>query len=418
MNGEEKANKELLAELEGCREKPKNSKGNQADDREKKLLERLNLASRAARLGIWDWDIQKNELTWDDRMYELYGIRKENFSGAYEAWLAGIHPDDRTRSDEISEQARRGEKEYDTEFRVIWPDGSVHVLKAYGEIVRDSNGNPVRMTGINYDITEQKKIEFDRYIKKRAIESSINAKLIAGIDWCLTYVNKAFLDLWGYSGRDEVLNRPVGDFWENPSEASGVIGKLMIEGHILSEMTARRKNGSIFIAHFSANLVKDEAGNVICILGSFIDITEQREAEEALQESEKYYRGLFENMTEGFAYCRMIFEEGRPVDWIYLIVNDSFESQTGLKSIQAKRATEAIPGIRESDLELFEIYSRVSLTGKSEKFERYVNSLNMWFSVSVYSPKKEYFVAVFDVITERKIKEEREKYWLFSPIES
>jgi PAS domain S-box-containing protein len=131
-----------------------------------------------------------------------------------------------------------------------------------------------------------------------------------------------------------------------------------------------------------------------------------RIAEKALKESEKHYRSLFENMLEGFAYCRMLFEDNKPQDFIYLDVNAAFEKLTGLKNVVGKKVTEVIPGIREADPELFEIYGRVALTGKPERFEMYVKALSAWFSVSVYSPEKEYFVAVFDVITERKKSEE------------
>jgi PAS domain S-box-containing protein len=126
------------------------------------------------------------------------------------------------------------------------------------------------------------------------------------------------------------------------------------------------------------------------------------QTEEQLRESEKRFRSLFENMLNGFAYCRMIFVNQHPYDFIYLEVNHAFERLTGLKKVAGKKASEAIPGIRESDPGLLEIYGRVSLTGTPESFEMYVESLKMWFSISVYSPQKEYFVAVFDVITERK----------------
>jgi PAS domain S-box-containing protein len=121
-----------------------------------RLNERFMLAAAAAGLAVWDWDIMNNELVWDDRMYGLYGIKREDFAGAYEAWLAGVHPDDRARCDAVSEQARLGEREYDTEFRVVWPDGSIHHLKAYGLVIRAGDGTPLRMTGINFDITARK----------------------------------------------------------------------------------------------------------------------------------------------------------------------------------------------------------------------------------------------------------------------
>jgi PAS domain S-box-containing protein len=132
----------------------------------------------------------------------------------------------------------------------------------------------------------------------------------------------------------------------------------------------------------------------------------RQRAEAALRESEEYYRSLFDNMLNGYAYCQMLFEQNRPADFVYLKVNRAFEDLTGLKNVTGKRVSEVIPGIRESDPELLEIYGRVSLTGVPERFETYVESLRMWFSISVYSPQKEYFVAVFDVITERKRAEE------------
>ncbi len=136
------------------------------------------------------------------------------------------------------------------------------------------------------------------------------------------------------------------------------------------------------------------------------EIAVRKRGEEALRESEERYRGLFENMVEGFAYCKMIFERGKPQDFIYLSVNRAFETLTGLQNVAGKRITELIPGIREADPELFEIYGRVSLTGKPENFEIFIEALKTWFSISVYSPEKEFFVAVFDVITERKRAEE------------
>ena len=132
-----------------------------------------------------------------------------------------------------------------------------------------------------------------------------------------------------------------------------------------------------------------------------------RESREILRESEESYRSLFENMVEGYAYCKMIYENEEATDWIYLSVNGAFEKLTGLKNVMGKKVSEVIPGIKESDSELFYIYSSVALSGQPVKFERYVEALKMWFSISVYSPEKEFFVAVFDVITERKLAEEQ-----------
>lgn len=132
------------------------------------------------------------------------------------------------------------------------------------------------------------------------------------------------------------------------------------------------------------------------------DITERRRKDEALRESEHNYRSLFKNMLNGFAFCRMHFDGDRPLDFTYLKVNPAFEALTGLKNVEGRKASEVMHGIREADPTLFERYGRVARTGVPERFDIYVEVLKMWFAIAVYSPKKDHFVAVFDVITERK----------------
>lgn len=125
----------------------------------RRMNERFVLATHAAQLGVWDWDIPKNELVWDDSMYRLYGIQKGDFGGAYDAWARTIHPQDKAQTEGEIQAALRGEREYAPEFRIVRPDGAIRYLKAESQTYRDEDGRPLRMIGTNLDITERKQAE-------------------------------------------------------------------------------------------------------------------------------------------------------------------------------------------------------------------------------------------------------------------
>lgn len=138
-----------------------------------------------------------------------------------------------------------------------------------------------------------------------------------------------------------------------------------------------------------------------------LDITGRMILGQEIENNERLYHSLFENLLNGFAYCKMEFESGKPVDFTYLSVNKAFEKLTGLVNVIGKRVSEVIPGIQESDSQLFTIYGRVASSREAETFEIFLESLQMWFFISVYSPEKDYFVAIFEVITERKNAEKK-----------
>ncbi|MFN5977973.1 MAG: PAS domain-containing protein, partial [Pseudanabaena sp.] len=131
----------------------------QSESALRNLSDRLTLAVKSAAIGIWDWDVIQNVLQWDDRMYELYGIKPEQFANAYDAWASTLHPDDRINTENAIQQALRGEKEYDPEFRVVLPDGNSRFIKAYSLVQRNAQGEPLRMVGINFDISDRRRTE-------------------------------------------------------------------------------------------------------------------------------------------------------------------------------------------------------------------------------------------------------------------
>lgn len=129
---------------------------------QEELLEashRLRLAVDSGRLGIWDRDLMTDRVIWDDRMFEIYGMDRDSFTGCFDAWLKRIHPDDCAAALEANLAAIRGERDYETEFRVMHPHGTVKNIKACGIVIRNENGEAERMIGLNQDITDQKLLE-------------------------------------------------------------------------------------------------------------------------------------------------------------------------------------------------------------------------------------------------------------------
>ena len=140
-------------------------------DREiKTLTERLTLATDAAGIGVWDLDLINDVLFWDDWMYRLYGVDPADFNGAYAAWQKSVHPEDLAAAEREVALVVSGEKDFDMVFRIVRPDGEVRFIKANGRVIRDDRGSPLRMVGVNQDITRQKRDE-ERIQEAQKMES-------------------------------------------------------------------------------------------------------------------------------------------------------------------------------------------------------------------------------------------------------
>ncbi|CAN7497452.1 ATP-binding protein [Pseudoduganella sp. LjRoot289] len=121
--------------------------------------ERLTIATDAAQIGIWDWDVDSNEVVWDREMHRQYGVPPGAFNSTLAAWEARVLPEDLARVNLLIEEVQRGERPYVTEFRIRWPDGQLRHIKAAGKAFRDASGTFRRLVGVNYDITDIKLAE-------------------------------------------------------------------------------------------------------------------------------------------------------------------------------------------------------------------------------------------------------------------
>ncbi len=122
----------------------------------RKNEQRLLMATTSAQLGVWDFDLEANRLEWNDQMYALYGVKREDFQPSFEGWKKSLHPDDMSRSIQDFQASLSGEK-FNSEFRVVWPNGTIRNIKAMAGLVRNAQGVATRVTGINQDITEDKR---------------------------------------------------------------------------------------------------------------------------------------------------------------------------------------------------------------------------------------------------------------------
>ncbi len=173
--------------------------------------QRLALAKESAHIGIWDWNVVADHLSWDTRMYELYGIREQDFNGAYDAWQKGLHPEDRARGNEAIHVALDGVRDFHIEFRVVWPNGEVRHIEAQALVQRADDGSPARMIGVNWDITARKQAEESLRLLSSAVEQSKESIMItdATIDLPgpkILFVNPAFVKMSGYTA-DEVIGQ-------------------------------------------------------------------------------------------------------------------------------------------------------------------------------------------------------------------
>jgi signal transduction histidine kinase/CheY-like chemotaxis protein/HAMP domain-containing protein len=121
--------------------------------------ERLQIASGAAAIGIWDWNIVNRQMVWDEQMYRLHGMEGRKLDDPFEAWRKMVHPDDVVPTEMLLQQALNGTAEFDIEYRLIWADGTVHYIKADAMTFRDTDGHAMRMVGVNYDVTDSRTAE-------------------------------------------------------------------------------------------------------------------------------------------------------------------------------------------------------------------------------------------------------------------
>nr|WP_321498453.1 PAS domain S-box protein [uncultured Methanolobus sp.] len=181
--------------------------------------------------------------------------------------------------------------------RLLRKGGKIFIGSLSLWLVKDGAGNPVGMVGYTFDITKEVEAENELRIKDQAIESDIDGIVLVGLNGELTYANHSACQMWGYASREEVIGKSVKDFVTSEKDGEWILEELQKHA-FKSEFNAQRKDGSEFPVLLSASRIMDEDGKVISYMGSLVDFTEKKKADEALETSEKMYRLLAENTMD------------------------------------------------------------------------------------------------------------------------
>ena len=251
---------------------------------------------RIARVGWWEWDFRTNRVSLSDEICRTFGVNAVDLPEWHERWLKLIHPDDRAMAAQAAAAALRGGPRYDIEYRVVRPDGDLRIVRSQGDVTWDESGRPLRQFGVLQDITELRHAERalraseERF--RTFVDHAADAFFLHDEDLIIIDVNRAACISLGY-GREELIGLRPHDFDVGLDEAA--IQKLrqrIALGETLTfETRHQRKDGSIFPVEVRA--VQFEQGargrRHLCLAR---DISERRQAEEALRESEDRFRAL------------------------------------------------------------------------------------------------------------------------------
>ncbi|MFC4160781.1 PAS domain S-box protein [Chitinimonas lacunae] len=268
-----------------------------------RLSERLTLATRAVQLGVWDWDLDSQEMVWDDEMYRLHWSTPGSGDNNYEYWAQLVHPDDLARTEALVMAALHDEAEYSTEFRLVGPNGEVRFIGANGLVQRAPDGRPQRMVGVNFDITARKRTEASLLAARAQLQGVIDAAgefaiIATDLDGVITLFSVGAERMLGYRaeemvGRAEVVRllqpeevaahgAALSERLGRPLEGFAVLVEKARQGEAEeSEWTWVRRDGSTLTVQLVVSPILDEVG-VCGFLAVARDVTAQRQAQAAL----------------------------------------------------------------------------------------------------------------------------------------
>ncbi|MEH1925203.1 PAS domain-containing protein [Nostoc sp.] len=333
----------------------------------------LRLSLSASRMGTWNWNIQTGKISWSDNLEALFGLEPGEFDGSFEMFAARVHPDDRDRVLAAVDRAVATGEDYDIEFRVVYPNGKIRWALSQGKVLYDQHGQPIQMAGIDLDITERKQsTETLRESEERFRQLAENIDVVFWIKEVLenrvSYVSPAYKKLWGlnpqelYQGQQAWVDRIHPEDREATDRA---FHEKAVAGNFDEEYRIILPDGSIRWVHDRCFPLQDETGEIYRFAGIAEDISDRKQIEQALRDSEERFRTSVENMLDCFGVYRAVRnQQGQIVDFVTEYVNDAacFNNQMTYEQQIGRGLCELLPGHRESGL--FDEYCQVVETGQ------------------------------------------------------
>jgi PAS domain S-box-containing protein len=296
--------------------------------------ERLRLALDASRMGIYDWDLLSGHSTWSHWHETLWGFAPGEFDGSYEAFISRVHPDDAPVIAAEIARSHAAHDRYRREYRVVWPDGSVHWIVGLGEFEFDAAGRPVRMRGIVGEITERKRAEHDLRWKTAFLEALVASTpdgiLVVDGEGKQILQNPKFREVIGLPTEvadepdDSRMLRSALRLVANPDAFMERIGHLYAHPSECGWDEIVFEDGRI-VERYSSPVV-DDGGTSFGRIWTFRDVTERKRNEVALRESEARLRRLYASIRDAYAAVGM---DGRFID-----VNDAFANMLGYEKVE------------------------------------------------------------------------------------
>ncbi len=240
--------------------------------------ERLTLATRAASIGVWDWDLRTNQVYWDEKMFEIYGVPKLD-PMPYEGWLQTIHTEDLPRVIESRRLIVANKSHGEVEFRIARQNGSLRYIQGVECVVLNAKQEAIRVLGVNIDVTERKKTEHKIQEQANLLGLASDAIIVRGLDEEIQYWNKSAEQLYGWTAKEAIGADFMKIGAEDPIPFEAAKVTLLEKGEWSGEVRKTTKGGSHVIVESRWTLLLDDISNPRSILTIDTDITEKKQME-------------------------------------------------------------------------------------------------------------------------------------------